>query len=129
MRSEPSGNGRCSAFASDHGASSHVSHSAGRGQDHRHRLGMDRPDLGVGRRGQETEESARTGPSLTFRTEVQVAQMPAKNASGRLSSRANQTGGREPSGKVSFSAKLVNGTRQRCSVSRVSSQHRVRPQA
>ena len=41
--------------------------------------------------------------------------MPAKKASGRLSSKANQTGGREPSGWVSFSAKLVKGTRQRCS--------------
>ena len=56
-----------------------------------------------------------TGPSFTFRTEVQVAQMPAKNTSGRLSSKANQTVGREPSGAVSFSAKLVKGTRKRCS--------------
>ena len=41
--------------------------------------------------------------------------MPAKKASGRLSSNANQTGGREPSGKTSFSAKLVKGTMQRLS--------------
>ncbi len=52
---------------------------------------------------------------MTLRTDVQVAQIPAKNASGRLSSKANQTVGRVPSGSVSFSAKLVNGTRQRCS--------------
>ena len=56
-----------------------------------------------------------TGPSLTFRTEVQVAQMPAKKASGRLSSKANQTGGRCRRAASSFSAKLVKGTRQRCS--------------
>ena len=34
-------------------------------------------------------------PSFTFRTDVQRVQMPAKNASGRLSSNANQTGGRD----------------------------------
>jgi hypothetical protein len=56
-----------------------------------------------------------TCPSFSFRTEVRRAQMPAKKASGRLSSNANQTGGRVPSGAVSFSAKLVKGTRQRCS--------------
>ena len=54
-------------------------------------------------------------PSLTLRTDVQRVQMPAKKASGRLSSSANQTGGREPSGRASFSEKLVNGTTQRLS--------------
>jgi len=54
-------------------------------------------------------------PSLTLRTDLQRVHMPAKNASGRLSSRANQTGGREPSGRISFSAKLVNGTTHRFS--------------
>ena len=54
-------------------------------------------------------------PSFTLRTDVQRVQMPAKKASGRLSSSANQTGGREPSGKTSCSAKLVNGTTQRLS--------------
>ena len=39
--------------------------------------------------------------------------MPAKNATGRLSSSANQTDGREPFGSCSFSEKLVNGTTQR----------------
>ena len=34
-------------------------------------------------------------PSLTFRTDVHRVQMPAKKASGRLSSNANHTGGRE----------------------------------
>jgi hypothetical protein len=54
-------------------------------------------------------------PSLTLRTDVQRVQIPAKKASGRLSSRANQTGGLEPSGRNSFSAKLVNGTTHRLS--------------
>src|SRR5271166_3955372 len=49
-------------------------------------------------------------PSLTFRTDVQRVQMPAKNASGRLSWSANQTGRREPSDRTSFSAKLLKGT-------------------
>jgi hypothetical protein len=48
-------------------------------------------------------------PSFTLRTEVQRVQMPAKNASGRVSSNANQTGGCVPSGRFSFSEKLVNG--------------------
>ena len=54
-------------------------------------------------------------PSFTLRTDVQRPQMPAKKASGRVSSSANQTGGREPSGRTSCSAKLVNGTTQRLS--------------
>ena len=54
-------------------------------------------------------------PSLTFLTEVQRVQMPAKKASGLVSSSANQTGGFEPSGNVSFSEKLVKGTTQRLS--------------
>ena len=42
--------------------------------------------------------------------------MPAKKANGRVSSKANQTVGREPSGSTSFSAKLVQGTTQRFSI-------------
>src|SRR5712672_4774271 len=55
-------------------------------------------------------------PSLTFLTEVQLVQSPAKKASGRVSSKANHTGGLRPSGRASFSLKLVNGTTQRCSM-------------
>src|SRR5271163_1798393 len=55
------------------------------------------------------------GPSLTLRTEVQRVHKPAKKASGRLSSKANHTGGREPSGKASFSENDENGTAQRLS--------------
>src|SRR5271163_1313319 len=53
------------------------------------------------------------GPSLTLRTDVQRVHKTAKNASGRLSSKANHTGGREPSGKTSFSLNDENGTTQR----------------
>src|SRR5258705_5803647 len=55
-------------------------------------------------------------PSLTFLTEVQVVQSPAKKARGRVSSKANHTGGLRSSGSASFSLKLVNGTTQRCSM-------------
>src|ERR1700730_12551789 len=54
-------------------------------------------------------------PSLIFRTEVQRVQRPAKKASGRVSSNANQTGGWVPSGSMSFSEKLVKGTTHRLS--------------
>ena len=47
---------------------------------------------------------------------VQCVQMPAKKANGRLSSKANQTGERAPSGNTSFSEKLVQGTTQRFSI-------------
>src|SRR6202040_2831218 len=55
-------------------------------------------------------------PSLTVRTEVQRVQMPAKKAKGRVSSKANQTGGCVPSGSISFSEKLVKGMTQRFSI-------------
>src|ERR1700692_3350388 len=51
-------------------------------------------------------------PSLTFRTEVQLVQMPAKQARGRVSSRANQM---SPPSVLLNSLKLLNGTTQRCS--------------
>jgi hypothetical protein len=54
-------------------------------------------------------------PSFTFRTDVQRVHTPVKNARGRVSSNANRTGGRFPSGKTSFSEKLVKGTTQRFS--------------
>src|ERR1700753_2861444 len=52
-------------------------------------------------------------PSLTFRTDVQLVQMPAKQASGRDSSSANQI---SPPSALLNSLKLLNGTTQRCSV-------------
>src|SRR5271165_795971 len=57
-----------------------------------------------------------TSPSFNFRTDLHFGvHMPAKNASGRVSFKANQIGGRVPSGSASFSEKLVNGTTQRFS--------------
>jgi hypothetical protein len=50
-------------------------------------------------------------PSLTFRTDVQLVQMPAKQASGRVSSSANQI---SPPSALLNSLKL-NGTTQRFS--------------
>src|SRR5258706_10790362 len=55
-------------------------------------------------------------PSLTFLTDVQFVQSPAKKARGRVSSNVNHAGGLLPSGSASFSLKLVNGTTQRCSI-------------
>jgi len=54
-------------------------------------------------------------PSLTLRTDVQRVHRPAKNASGRVSSMANHTGGREPSGIGWFSENDENGTTHRLS--------------
>jgi hypothetical protein len=48
-------------------------------------------------------------PSLTFRTDVQLVQMPAKHASGRLSSRANQM---SPPSALLNSLNELNGTKQ-----------------
>src|ERR1700722_568837 len=51
-------------------------------------------------------------PSLTFRTDVQFVQMPAKQTSGRLSSSANQM---SPPSALLNSLKELNGTTQRFS--------------
>src|SRR5712672_3006813 len=51
-------------------------------------------------------------PSLTFRTEVQLVQMPAKQARGRVSSSANQM---SPPSTLLNSLKELNGTTQRFS--------------
>ena len=71
----------------------------------------DRVQLG----GLEADSSLVVCPSFTFLTDVQRVQTPAKKETGRLSSRANQAGGRDPSGRSLFSAKLVDGTTQRLS--------------
>ncbi len=54
-------------------------------------------------------------PSFTLRTEVQRVHTPAKIAGARLSSSVNQTGGRAPPARTSFSEALVYGTTQRLS--------------
>src|SRR3954464_11696192 len=90
--SAPPGSGRCSASASFVGATT-----------------------ALGSVVRKAKRSLVVSPSLTLRTEVQRVHRPAKNASGRLSSSANQTVGREPSGRTSFSENEVNGTTQRLS--------------
>jgi hypothetical protein len=51
-------------------------------------------------------------PSFTFRTDVYVVQMPAKQARGRVSSRANQM---SPPSVLLNSLKELNGTTHRFS--------------
>src|SRR6202043_1817668 len=51
-------------------------------------------------------------PSLSFRTEVQLVQMPAKQARGRVSSSANQM---SPPSALLNSLNELNGTTQRFS--------------
>src|SRR4030088_256477 len=51
-------------------------------------------------------------PSLTFRTDVQLVQMPAKQARGRVSSSANQM---SPPSALLNSLKELSGTTQRFS--------------
>src|SRR5258706_14469771 len=51
-------------------------------------------------------------PSLTFRTDVQLIQIPAKQARGRVSSSANQI---SPPSALLNSLKELNGTTQRLS--------------
>src|SRR5712672_1082080 len=51
-------------------------------------------------------------PSLTFRTDVQLVQMPAKQARGRVSSSANQI---SPPSVLLNSLNELNGTTQRFS--------------
>src|SRR5258705_5925946 len=51
-------------------------------------------------------------PSFTFRTDVQLVQMPAKQARGRVSSRANQM---SPPSALLNSLKELSGTTQRFS--------------
>ena len=73
------------------------------------------PDLGVSFVGEEREQVAGDLAFLVLRTQVWSRfQMPAKKASGRVSSSANQIGWSEPP-TWSGSEKDVNGTRQRLS--------------
>jgi hypothetical protein len=76
----------------------------------------DGADFGVRLRCQEVRKAYRSlvvSPSLTFRTDVQFVQMPAKQARGLLSLRANQT---SPPSALLNSLKLLNGTTQRFSM-------------
>jgi hypothetical protein len=87
-----------------------------RREDSWHRLRVENGDFGVRLSRQEAEQ---IGGHFAFPDlpdgHVQRVQMPAKSASGRSSSKANQIGCFDPPGDSSFSEKLVKGTRHRLS--------------
>ena len=112
-RNVPSGNGRCSLQASFQGADSHASTSPGTVKIAGIALGGIAPTSRFGSVVRNANSSHATSPSATFRVHVQPVQMPAKKASGRLSSKANHTGTLRPSGSLVGSLKEVNGTMQR----------------
>lgn len=112
--SEPSGSGRCNAFASSKGARIQTSYSSVVVRITGMALGCTRFTSAFGSQVRKPKTSAVTSPSFALRTEVQFVQMPPNPSSGRLSSGANHTGSFLPS-MVSYSLKLVNGTRQRLS--------------
>ena len=94
-------------------------HLLGRRQGHRHGLRVDRLDLGVGLSRQEAKDVGRHFASRLFRTDVQFVHRPAKQTSGRLSSRANQM---SPPASLLNSMKEDIGTTQRLSTPRHGSQ-------
>ena len=86
-----------------------------RGEDRRHSLRMDRADFGVRLRCQECKSIGRNLALPGLRTDFQRVDIPAKTASGRLSSSANHSGCFLPSAVVSYSENEVHGTTQRLS--------------
>ena len=87
--SEPSESGRCSFKASSGGAVIQVSTSSGVVRITGIALGWIVPTSAFGSVVRNAWRSLVVSPSLTFRTEVQSVQMPAKQARGRVSSSAN----------------------------------------
>lgn len=80
-------------------------------EDHRHRLIVEGLHEVIGVRREEAKRSLVASPSLILRTDVQpAAQIPAKPASGRVSSRANQM---SPPASLLNALNDVKGTRQR----------------
>ena len=73
-------------------------------------LGWTAPTSAFGVVVRNAKRSHVTSPSVSFRTLVQPAQMPAKNANGSPSARANHTGMCFPSGVRLGSEKAVSGT-------------------
>ena len=90
IRSDPSGSGRCSFRASSGGAVIQVSTSSGVVRITGIAFGWMAPTSAFGSVVRNAKRSLVVSPSLTFRTDVQLVQMPAKQASGRVSSSANQ---------------------------------------
>jgi hypothetical protein len=92
IRSAPSGSGRCSLRASSGDEVIQVSTSSGVVRITGIALGWIAPTSAFGSVVRNAKMSFVVSPSLTFRTDVQLAHMPAKASRGRLSSGANQTG-------------------------------------
>jgi hypothetical protein len=89
-------------------------------QDHRHRFRMDRLDDGVRRRRQEAINLMRSWDRLGLGAAIAIERRPdaAKAVRGRSSLNANQTTSFffvSGFGSGAYSAKLLNGTRQRFS--------------
>src|SRR6202022_1918792 len=112
IRSDPSGNGRCSFSAASGGAVIQVSTSSGVVRITGIALGWMAPTSAFGSVVRNAKMSLVVSPSLTFRTDVQLVQMPAKQATGRESSSANQI---SPPSTLLNSLKELNGTTQRLS--------------
>src|SRR3984957_4571063 len=110
--SVPSGSGRCNFMASSDGAVIQVSPSAGVVRITGIAFGWMVPTSAFGSVVRKAKMSLVVSPSLTFRTDVQLVQMPAKQARGRLSSSANQM---SPPSALLNSLNELNGTTQRLS--------------
>src|ERR1700722_19624415 len=110
--SVPSGSDRCNFKASSDDAVIQVSTSPGVVRITGIAFGWMVPTSAFGSVVRKAKMSFVVSPSLTFRTDVQLVQMPAKQTRGRVSSSANQT---SPPSALLNSLKLLNGTTQRCS--------------
>src|SRR5258708_570108 len=112
IRSVPSVSGRCSFRASSDEAVIQASTSSGVVRITGIAFGWMAPTSAFGSVVRNAKRSLVVSPSLTFPTDVQLVQMPAKQARGRVSSRANQM---SPPSALLNSLKLLNGTTQRFS--------------
>src|SRR5207302_4767373 len=110
--SDPSESGRCNFKTSSGGAVIQVSTSSGVVRITGIAFGWTAPTSAFGSVVRNANTSLVVSPSLTFRTEVQLVQMPAKQARGRVSSSANQM---SPPWTLLNSLKELNGTTQRFS--------------
>ena len=88
--SVPSGSGLCSIKASSDGPVIQVSTSSGVVRITGIAFGWMAPTSAFGSVVRNAKMSLVVSPSLTLRTDVQLVQMPAKQARGRVSSNANQ---------------------------------------
>src|ERR1700694_2835750 len=110
IRSDPSGSDRCSFRAFSGGAVIQVSTSDVVVKITGIAFGWMAPTSAFGSVVRKAKMSLVVSPSLTLRTDVQLVQMPAKQARGRVSSKANQM---SPPSALLNSLKELNGTTQR----------------